>query len=447
MAAPASPALLDPLFSDAEVAREFSDAESLRAMANVEAALARAEAKIGIIPADAVAPIERAVRSFEPDMARIAVGVESAGVPVVALVQQLRAAAGPAARYVHWGATTQDIMDTGLVLRLRRVLAHLEGLLARVIGHCCSLAHAHRGTLMAARTRSQQALPTTFGLKVAGWLMPLVRHRERLAQLRPRLMVVQLGGAAGTLAALGDRGLAVAQALADELELGAPLGPWHVQRDAFAELAGWLSMVSGSLGKVGQDVALLAQTEVGELREGGGPGRGGSSTMPQKANPVSSEVLVTAARMNAVLLANMHQALLHEHERGGAAWQLEWLTLPPMSTLTGAALGHAASLLAGLDVRAERMRANIDASSGLLMAEAAAFALARAMPLEQAQGLVKDACRTVEASGRHLVDVLRERSDASIDWPALRDPANYLGATDALIDRAIAAATPPAKLR
>jgi 3-carboxy-cis,cis-muconate cycloisomerase len=446
MAASHGSALLDPLFSDPELARELSDAESLRAMAAVEGALARAEAKLGVIPADAAASIERAVSAFEPDMARIAAGVESAGIPVLALVQQLRAAAGPAGRYLHWGATTQDIMDTGLVLRLRRILAHLDAGLAQVIGHGCTLARAHRGTLMAARTRSQQALPTTFGLKVAGWLTPLVRHRERLAQLRPRLLVVQFGGAAGTLAALGDRGLAVAQALADELELGAPVGPWHVQRDAFVELAGWLSLVSGSLGKIGQDVASLAQSEVAELREGG-DGRGGSSTMPQKVNPVSSEVLITVARMNAALLASMHQALLHEHERGGAAWQLEWLALPQMASLTGAALRHAAILLAGIEVRAERMRTNIDASNGLLLAEAAAFALARAMPLEQAQALVKEACLAAEASGRHLVDVLRERSDAAIDWHALRDPVNYLGATDTLIDRAIAAAAPLAKLR
>jgi 3-carboxy-cis,cis-muconate cycloisomerase len=379
-------------------------------------------------------------------MGRIASGVESAGIPVVALVQQLRAAAGASGRYLHWGATTQDIMDTGLVLRLRRVLAHLEAGLTGVIGRCCTLAQAHRSTLMAARTRSQQALPTTFGLKVAGWLMPLVRHHERLVQLRPRLMLVQFGGAAGTLAALGDRGPAVAKALADELGLGAPVGPWHVQRDAFAELAGWLSLVSGGLGKIGQDVALLAQSEVAELREGG-HGRGASSTMPQKANPVSSEALITAARMNATLLASMHHALLQEHERGAAAWQLEWLTLPQMASLTGAALRHAAILLAGIEVRSERMRANMDASNGLLLAEAAAFALVRVMPLEQAQALVKEACRAAEASGRHLVDVLRERSDAAIDWHALRDPANYLGAADTLIDRAIAAAAPLSKLR
>jgi 3-carboxy-cis,cis-muconate cycloisomerase len=446
MAASLGSALLDPLFSDPEVAHELSDAESLRAMAAVEAALARAQAKLGVIPADAVASIEHAVAAFEPDMARIAAGVESAGTPVVALLHQLRAAAGAAGRYLHWGATTQDIMDTGLVLRLRRVLTHLDAGLRGVIGRCYTLAQAHRGTLMAARTRSQQALPTTFGLKAAGWMMPLVRHHERLAQLQPRLLVVQFGGAAGTLAALGDRGPAVVQALADELALGAPAGSWHTQRDAFVELAGWLSLLSGSLGKIGLDVALLAQSEVAELREGGG-GRGGSSTMPQKANPVSSEVLITAARMNATLLASMHQAQLHEHERSGAAWQLEWLALPQMASLTGAALRHAAILLAGIEVRAERMRANIDASNGLLLAEATAFALARVMPLEQAQALVKEACRAVEASGRHLVDVLRERSDAAVDWHALKDPANYLGAADTLIERAIAAAAPLAKLR
>lgn len=435
-------ALLDPLFSDVALARELSDVEMLRAMAEVEAALARAEAKHGVIPAAAVAPIERAVREFRPDMARIAAGVQNAGIPVVAMLEQLRGGAREGARYLHWGATTQDIMDTALMLRLRPVLAELERRLARVIEQGCRLARTHRSTLMAARTRGQQALPSTFGLKVAGWLMPLVRHLGRLAELRTRLMVVQLGGAAGTLAALDGRGMAVAQALAEELGLGVPLGPWHVQRDALAELAGWLSLVSGSLGKIGADIALLAQSEVAELREGGAAGHGGSSTMPHKANPVSSEALVAIARANASRLVDMHQALLQEHERGGSAWQLEWLALPQMVCLAGAALRHAAGLLERLEVRADRMRQNIEASNGLLLAEAAAFALARTMPLAEAQALVKEACRVAEATGRHLIDVLRERGDAAIDWPSLRDPANYLGAAEELVDRVLAAAAP-----
>lgn len=432
--------LLDPLFSDPEVAHALSDAEAVRAMLAVEAALARAEAKLGVIPADAAAQIGRAAESLVPDLDRIALGVDAAGIPVVALVKQLRVAAGSAAPYVHWGATTQDIMDTALVLQLRGVLDHLDAMHEQVIERCCAIAQRHRRTLVAARTRSQQALPTTFGLKAAGWLMPLVRHRERLAQLRPRLLMVQFGGAAGTLAALGARGLEVAGRLAEELGLAAPATPWHAQRDTLAELAGWLSLVTGSLGKIGQDVILLAQSEVDEVREGGSPGRGGSSTMPQKANPIASEALVTAARMNAGLLANMHQALVHEHERAGGAWQLEWLTLPQMAVYAGAALRHAVGLLAGLEIHRGRMRANLDASNGLLLAEAAAFALAYSMPLERAQAVVKEACGLAQSSGRHLVDVLRERVDIAVDWDALRDPANYLGATEALIDRALAAA-------
>ena len=429
------------LLSDGEVAALFSDAAQLSAMLRVEAALARVQGRLGVIPSAAAERISEVAESFVPDPASLAAATAEAGIPVPALVAALREAIGdPAAHHVHWGATSQDIIDTGLVLRLRTALEGLEQRLTTLAQALAALADQHRRTLMVARTRGQQAVPTSFGLKAAVWLAPLPRSRERLVQLRPRLLLLSFGGAAGTLAALGDRGPAVAEALAQELGLGLPPLPWHVQRDGLAELAGWLSLVTGCLGKLGQDVLLLAQSEVGELREGGAPGRGGSSTMPNKANPVGSEVLVTAARLNTALLAAMHQALPQEQERGGPGWQLEWLTLPQMLTMTGCALRHAQALIENLEVDPDRMRRNLEASNGLVLAEAATFALAEHLPRPEAQTTVKAACAETKAKGRHLIDLLAEKTDAPVDWVKLRDPANYLGAVETFIDRVLAEA-------
>ena len=429
------------LFADPETAAGFSDAAQVRAMLEVEAALARVQGRLGVIPADAARRIAAAAAELSFDPAALGPGTASAGVPVPALVAALRDGLDcEAAHYLHWGATSQDIVDSGLVLRLRGVLDHLEARLTALIDQLAALAEAHRTSVMAARTRSQQATPTTFGLKAAGWLAPLLRHEERLVELRRRLLVVQFGGAAGTLAALGERGPEVAEALAAELGLAAPVLPWHSQRDTIAELAGWLSLVTGSLGKFGQDLVLLAQSEVGEVRLGPG---GGSSTMPQKANPVAAETLVALARLNAGLLASVHQAMIQEQERGGAGWSLEWLTLPQMAVAAGAALRHAGRLADSLEVDGRRMVRNLDAGNGLVLAEAASFALAAHMPRTRAQDLVKAACAEAAASGRHLMDVLAARSDAPLDWQALKDPAGYLGAADAFIDRVLALAAAP----
>jgi 3-carboxy-cis,cis-muconate cycloisomerase len=436
------------LFSDREIVALLDDRARLRAMLEVEAALARVQGRLGVIPAAAATRIAEVAESLELDPAALAPGTASAGVPVPALVASLRAAVGAeAGAYVHWGATSQDIMDSGLVLRLRAVLDALDGRLAGAIETLAALAQEHRGTVMAARTRSQQALPTTFGLKAAGWLLPLARHRERLAQLRPRLLAVQFGGGAGTLAALGaargENGVEVMEALATELGLAIPPAPWHSQRDGIAELAAWFALVTGSLGKIGEDLVLLAQSEVGEVTPGGGPGSGGgSSTLPQKTNPVAAEALVTLARFNAGLLTPATEALLQAQERGGAAWPLEWLTLPQMATATGAALRLAAAALDGLAVDTARMAANLEASNGLILAEAASFALAGHMPRPEAQALVKAACAEAAESGRHLMDVLAEMSEAPLDWAGLKDPAGYLGAADALIDRILASLAP-----
>jgi len=433
---PADSALYGALFSDPEIADAFSDAATVRAMLDVEVALAKVQAGLGIIPAEAAARIAEVAASFEPDVAGIAAGTEKSGVPIIPLVEQLRAAVGgEAAGYVHWGATSQDIVDTGVVLRLRGVADSLAEKIGRLSGLLGKLADEHRGTVMAARTRSQQALPTSFGLKAAVWLSPLADHATRLEEMRPRLLSVQFGGAVGTLSALGGRGVEVIEALGNELELTVPAAPWHVQRHNLVEFAGWLSMVTGSLGKMARDLIQMTQSEVAEVRPGAG---GGSSTMPQKSNPVACEVIVTAAHQNASLVPAMHHAMIQEHERGGPGWQLEWLTLPQMAVATGAALNHAIAVIEGLEVDTVRMRANLDASNGLILAEAASFALAEHMPMAEARGLVKEACSDVARSGRPLMEILAGKTDAAVDWDAIAEPANYLGAANALIDRILA---------
>lgn len=432
---PFDSALYGGLLSDPEIAAAFGDQAEVSAMLRVEAALARVEGRLRVIPAEHGETIARVAETLALDPTRFTEDTAASGVPVPALVESLRkAVGGDGAQYVHWGATSQDVIDSALTLRLRDVLGTLDARLETLVSDLAALARRHRDSMMVARTRGQQALPTTFGLKVANWLAPLARHRRRLAELKPRVLVLQFGGAAGTLAALEGRGLEVTAALADELGLACPAGPWHTQRDGPVELGHWCALVTGSLGKLGQDVLLMAQNEVGELREGGA-GRGGSSTLPQKANPISSETLIALARFNAGLLAGLDQAMLQEHERGGAGWTLEWLTLPQMVVAAGSALRQAGDLIARLEVRPERMRANLEASGGLVLAEAASFALSAHMPRPEAQAQVKAACRLSAETGRPLIDILRERVSAPVDWAALGDPANHLGEASALLDR------------
>jgi 3-carboxy-cis,cis-muconate cycloisomerase len=434
---PLDSALLSPLLSDAETAELFSDGATVQAMLDFECALARVEEQLGVIPADSAKAITAAAETLTPDWQQLGEGSRSAGHPVAALVEQLRKAAGAAGDHAHYGATAQDVVDTALVLRLRTALDVLHRRLSRLIGTLCERAAEYRQLVMPARTRYQQAVPTTFGLKVANWLQPLVRHRQRLAELRPRVLVVQLGGAAGTLSVLGERGVEVMESLAEELDLAAPATPWHTQRDGLVELAGWLSLVTGSLAKMGQDLALLGQSEIGEAGDGSG---GVSSTMPHKSNPVPSETLVAIGRMNANLVSSMHQAAIQEHERSGSGWTLEWLALPQMAVLTGASLLHALAVTDSLTVNTENLQRNVERSHGLILAEAAAFALAAHMPLSEARNTVAVASRTALRSSESLIDILERETDANIDWTALRNPANRLGSAIALIDRAIESA-------
>ena len=435
---PLNSAMLGPLLSDAETASLFSDESMIRAMLDFEVALAVVEERVGAIPAGSAAPIAAAAKSMKPDPKLLGAGSADAGHPVAALVGQLRRECGPAGSYIHRGATAQDIVDTALVMRLREALERFDALLDQIVDALSGVARQHRTAVMAGRTRSQQAVPVSFGLKAAGWLAPLGRHRRRLAELRPRALAVQFGGAAGTLSVLGARGTAVMDGLARELDLAVPPVPWHAQRDGLAELAGWFSMVSGSLAKMGQDLVLLAQTEVGEASDGSA---GGSSAMPHKSNPVRSEVLVAIGRANASLLASMHQAAIQEHERSGSAWTLEWLTLPQMAVLTGASLRLGSEVARSIDANTERMLRNMQASGALVLAEAAAVALSSHCPPAEARRIVASASRRTRATGEDLIDVLARETRASIDWASLRDPANWLGSADAFIQRAIEASS------
>jgi 3-carboxy-cis,cis-muconate cycloisomerase len=326
-----------------------------------------------------------------------------------------------------------------MVLTSRAALEHLETKLEAVIARLIPLAESHRDMPMAGRTRFQQAVPITFGLRVAGWIAPLLRHLDRLGELRARLLVVQLGGAAGTLCALGGKGAALTEALARELGLGVPLGPWHSQRDTIAELGAWLALLAGTMAKLGMDTVLLSQTEIGELAEGG-DGHGVSSTMPQKANPILGEALISIGRLAAGQLTGIHTALVHAGERDGSAWQMEWLALPELFALAGAALGNGEKLAGGLRVNGARMDMNLKASGGLILAEAAAFTLAKRMPLAEAQGIVAEAAKAAVENHENLIETLAARLDDASVLDGLDDMFSQTGESGAVIDRVLAAA-------
>jgi 3-carboxy-cis,cis-muconate cycloisomerase len=345
-------------------------------------------------------------------------------VPVPALVAAFRAEmhAPEHAQYVHWGATSQDIMDTALMLRLRKVLEIAGARLDAVLKALATLAETHAETPMAARTYGQAATPTSFGAVAAGWGRPLLQLREDLAALRPRLLVVSLGGAAGTLSVMGARGPEVRVRLAERLGLGDPGASWHSDRDRVAALAAWLTRLAGALGKMGEDLTLMAQSGLGEVDLGGG---GGSSTMPQKANPVMPPLLVAIARQTAGLNTVIQGALVHRQSRDAAAWMTEWMALPQMCLLAGRALAVGGDLAATLRPRPERMDALLDDGMGLIFAEALTFALAARMPRPTAQEAVKALCQEALATGTHL-RTLAER-DYPRDWSAVFDPARQLG--------------------
>ena len=436
-------ALYRDMFSTAEMRAVFSDAGFLARCLEVEAALARAQAGLGLIPAAAADEISARAKPGILDLERLKRETEVVGYPILQLVRQLaEACANEAGRYVHWGATTQDVMDSALVLQLRAAFALTEADLAEVSAALAALARRHRDTPMAGRTHLQQALPITFGFKVAVWRAPIERHRERLAQMRPRVLVGQFGGAAGTLASLGDRGLAVRAALMRELRLDEPAITWHVARDGLAEAVLFAGLVTGSLAKIATDVMLMMATELGEAFEPFEHGRGGSSTMQQKRNPISSELIVACAKLARQHGALMLDAMVQDFERATGPWHAEWIALPESFIAMAGALRQAKLMLAGLTVDAARMARNLGMTSGLIVAEAVMMGLAPALGRQAAHDIVYDACRTAAEGGRPLLEILVAHPQVGPHFTRdqierLLDPRNYLGSAGAMVDRAL----------
>ncbi|BDW88697.1 3-carboxy-cis,cis-muconate cycloisomerase [Thalassospira tepidiphila] len=434
---PFDSALLGNLFSDPEIAALFDDQAQIASMLLFESALAAAEARAGVIPEKSATRIAEVCRDFTPDPASLAAGTASAGVPVPALVKALKTEiGGDDARYVHFGATSQDVVDSALVLQLRDAVAIIRRRIRKLAKALAKHADTHRTTVMIGRTRSQQAVPTTFGLKAAGWLAPLVRIDHRIDSMSSDLLRISFGGAAGTLASIGVKAADVESNLSEELDLPLADMPWHTQRDVLVDFASQLTALTGALGKMGQDLVLLAQSEIAEVQPGKG---GGSSTMPHKSNPVQAEMLVTLARFNAGLLGTFAQAQLHDHERSGASWLLEWLTLPQIITATGAALAQAVDMVPDLKINAGRMAENLELSRGAMLAEAATFALADHLGRDAADKLVKDAIAKSAENASNLFDELPKLTDAPVDWDHVRNPANYIGQSDVFIDRVLGA--------
>ena len=439
--------LFGDMFGTAAMRAVFDDRAFLARCAEVEAALARAQARLGIVP-EAAAEAITAAAAADPatfDLDRLKRETETVGYPILPLVRQLAEKAGEAGRWLHWGATTQDIMDTAAVLQIRDGLALIAADLDRVRGHLADLARRWRDAPMAGRTHLQHALPITFGFKAAVWLSAFDRHAARLAELRPRVLVVEFGGAAGTLASLGEGEAALGsrRELARELGLGEPAITWHVARDAVAETVQFLALLGGSLGKVAFDVMLMSATEFGEAAEPFVTGRGSSSTMPQKRNPISCELILAAAKALRQHSGLMLDSLVSDFERATGPWHVEWIAVPESFGYAAGALHQAAFMLGGLIVDPDRMAKNLGMTHGLIVAEAVMMGLAPHTGRNEAHDLVYDACRAAIEQDRPLYDVLLETPAVAEPLGverlrALTDPANYLGAAPAMVDRVLA---------
>ena len=424
----------------------FSLDSRVQKMLDFEAALARAQAKVGIVPNDAAAAITHACAVANFDVPALTGNAEIAGNLAIPLVKQLTANVAKqnpeAAKFVHWGATSQDVIDTALVLQMRDAFDEFDTELRKLSDALVTKIKQHRNTIMVGRTLLQQALPITLGFKMAGWLDGITRHRQRLMELRPRALVLQFGSAVGTLASLGNQGQMVAKELARELDLALPDIAWHSQRDRVAEVATLLGLITGSLGKIARDVSLAMQTEIGELSEPTQAGRGGSSTMPHKRNPVACAAILSAAIRVPGLVATMLSAMPQEHERGLGGWQAEWETLPEIFDVTFTALNHAIEVIEGLEIDAERMAANLNASHGLIMAEAVSMTLAQFVGKAEAHRIVEQGCLRAQRDSKPLLEILAEDVNVRTHLSAsqlneIMNPANYLGATEEIIEQVL----------
>jgi len=434
--------LFDDLFSYDALEQLLSDDARIRAILRFEAALALAEARSGVIPEGAAHKIAEHCNSLKPNVREIAKQAELAGniaIPLVKLLTETVAQHDKdASRFVHWGATSQDAIDTGFLLQARDVLSLVEKDLVRLIESLATLAERHRATPIIGRTWMQHALPTTFGCIVAGWLDAMLRHDVRLAELRPRVLALQFGGAVGTLAALREHGPAVANHLAADLQLALPSIPWHSHRDRMAELATFSGLLTGTLGKIARDISLHAQTEIGELAEPTVEGRGGSSSMPHKRNPVTCAGLIAAATRAPGLVSTVLAVMPQEFERGLGGWHAEWETLPELLRVSAGPLHHCAEMVPGLQVNSQRMRENIDSSRGLIFAEAVAVALADRMGKMPAHMLLEAASKKALAANRPLKDILLDEPNlhghlTRPDLDSLFDLRNYLGSADEFV--------------
>jgi len=433
------------IFSTDAMRRVWSDEHRTAKYVEIERALAVVQGRLRIIPQEAADEIVRNCDPAKFDLDRLRRDTERIGYPILGVVSQLNALCrDKLGEYCHWGATTQDVTDTATVLQIRDALALVEADLAAISDALAALARKYRDTPVAGRSNLQQAIPVTFGYKVATILAAVERHRERLAQLKPRVLVGEFGGACGTLASI-ERGAMETQAgLMAELGLGQPVIAWHTVRDNVAEVGAFLGLVGGTLGKIAMDVKLMMQTEVGEVYEPFAHGRGSSSTMPQKRNPISSCYIHAAVSVVRQHAAALMDAMIADHERSTGPWEIEWIVLPEAFCLTAGALKQTRFVLEGLEVDAARMRANIDLTNGLLMSEAVMMGLGPYIGREYAHDLVYDLCREAIATRRPLLDVLAAHPEISrhLDRAALArltDPANYLGQAGVMVDRVLAA--------
>jgi 3-carboxy-cis,cis-muconate cycloisomerase len=430
------------LFGTEAMRAIFSDDSYIDRCVLVEATLAKVQGNIGVIPKDAAATITKMATPDAIDRKALKDDMEIVGRVIAPIVKQLTAACGDQGAYVHWGATTQDIMDTVVVLQIRDAFTIIDKDVNELICVLKRLTHEHRDTLMAGRTAGQQALPTTFGLKTIVWLEEILRHQERLSQCKPRILVGQFGGAVGTLASLGDKGLNVQAGLMNELDLGQPLVTWHAARDRLVEVCLTLTMITGSLGKIATEVGSLMQTEISEVFEGHVPGRGSSSTMPQKRNPRFAEFIPAISKLANHNAGLMLEAMSREHERSGPPWMAEWSALPEIFILASGALQQSIAMLDTLDVRKERMRENLEITNGLILSEAVMMALAPFLSRLGAKKIVGQACEIALKKNKHLRDILAAMPDVSKhlskeELDVLFNPKNYLGLAGKIIDEAL----------
>ena len=439
--------LFRPIFVPDKIREAVGGRAWLQAMLDAEAALVAAEARTGLIPEEAAKTIDSRCDAGLFDPEEIGHQGRAAGNPVPPLVRALTATISElsedAAHYVHKGATSQDITDTAAMLVVKRALDLILAELDRISSACARLAESHRDTIMAGRTLLQQALPTTFGLKAAGWLVSVLEARKMLLEVRSSRLAAQLGGAAGTLASLGDSGISVLEEFARELDLAEPVAPWHTDRTRVAQVGGALSLVAGALGKISLDVILLSQTEVAEVAEPSNGGRGGSSTLPHKRNPILSVTAAASARRVVDVARTLQEAMAQEHERAAGAWHSEWEALSDALALTGGAAAAVREVTEGLQVHSERMRENLDATGGLLLAENVTTVAAERLGRLKAHDLVQTVARRAADGERPFREELlgngeiREvLSEEEID--AALDPAGYLGSAGTFVDRALA---------